>query len=121
MKDEIKMVLPALADTMDQKTLWKRYRDALLQRLPRWAQSMFQWLLAEERKIARLIVGILMILGGVFSFLPALGLWMAPVGIVLLAEDFPLFQRFGLKLFRWLASKRPELFDADPELVAKSL
>ncbi len=34
-------------------------------------------------------VGLLLIVGGVFSILPVLGLWMLPLGLVLLSEDFP--------------------------------
>ncbi len=38
-------------------------------------------------------VGILLVLGGLFSFLPVLGIWMLPLGLVLLAYDIPLLKR----------------------------
>ncbi len=41
----------------------------------------------------RLPVGLLMILGGVFSILPILGIWMLPVGLLLIAYDVPLLRR----------------------------
>jgi hypothetical protein len=45
---------------------------------------------------ARLIcipVGILLMLGGVFSVLPFLGLWMLPLGLLLLAYDVPFLRK----------------------------
>ena len=36
---------------------------------------------------------ILLILGGIFSFLPVLGLWMLPLGLLLIAQDVPLLQK----------------------------
>ncbi|WP_333814540.1 hypothetical protein [Tabrizicola sp.] len=35
----------------------------------------------------RLPVALLLILGGLFSFLPVLGVWMLPLGLLLLAVD----------------------------------
>lgn len=37
----------------------------------------------------RVPAGILLVLGGIFSFLPVLGVWMLPLGLVLLAYDIP--------------------------------
>lgn len=41
----------------------------------------------------RVPLGVLFVLGGVFSFLPVLGVWMLPVGLMLLAIDFALLRR----------------------------
>lgn len=38
-------------------------------------------------------VGVLLIAGGVFSFLPGLGLWMLPLGLMLIAVDVPFLRR----------------------------
>lgn len=35
----------------------------------------------------RTIVGLLLIVGGIFGFLPILGFWMAPLGIAIIALD----------------------------------
>lgn len=40
----------------------------------------------------RFPVALLMIAGGVFSFLPILGLWMLPLGLLLLAVDLPILR-----------------------------
>jgi hypothetical protein len=40
----------------------------------------------------RIPLGILLVLGGIFSFLPVLGLWMLPLGLLLLALDLIFLQ-----------------------------
>ncbi|WP_135501582.1 hypothetical protein [Roseovarius aestuariivivens] len=43
----------------------------------------------------RLILGLLLILGGVFGFLPVLGFWMIPLGLAVAALDIkPLWRKF---------------------------
>lgn len=42
--------------------------------------------------IVRVPLALLLILGGVVSFLPVLGLWMLPLGLLLLAVDLPLLR-----------------------------
>lgn len=46
-------------------------------------------LLEGRFRMIRLPVAGLLLLGGVFSFLPVLGIWMLPLGLMLLAVDFP--------------------------------
>ena len=41
----------------------------------------------------RKTVGGTFVVGGLFGFLPVLGYWMIPVGLALLAVDFPLARR----------------------------
>jgi hypothetical protein len=42
----------------------------------------------------RLILGLLLMVGGVFAFLPVLGLWMIPLGVAVAALDvMPLWRR----------------------------
>lgn len=40
----------------------------------------------------RFPVALLLIAGGVFSFLPILGIWMLPLGLLLLAVDLPILR-----------------------------
>jgi len=42
--------------------------------------------------VIRLPLGIVLICGGILSFLPILGIWMLPLGLMLLAIDFPPLQ-----------------------------
>lgn len=43
--------------------------------------------------ILRIPVSLLLIAGGIFSFLPGLGIWMLPLGLLLLAVDVPVLRR----------------------------
>jgi len=45
-------------------------------------------------KIGRILVGSLLIFGGLFGFLPILGFWMIPLGLVILSQDFAIVRRF---------------------------
>lgn len=40
----------------------------------------------------RFPLALLLIVGGVFSFLPVLGIWMLPLGLLLLAVDLPVLR-----------------------------
>lgn len=48
----------------------------------------------------RIVVGILLILGGLVGFLPVLGFWMIPLGVVVAALDVKPMLR------RWRARRR---------------
>ena len=41
----------------------------------------------------RTAIGIIFVIGGVLGFLPVLGFWMIPVGLVLIALDVPPLRR----------------------------
>lgn len=40
----------------------------------------------------RFPVALLLVAGGLFSFLPVLGIWMLPLGLLLLAVDLPILR-----------------------------
>lgn len=55
----------------------------------------------------RIVLGILLCLGGLLWFLPLLGLWMLPLGLLVFSVDFPVARRFrrraevsGVPLYR---------------------
>jgi hypothetical protein len=52
-------------------------------------------------KAARMAIGIALVMGGLLGFLPALGFWMIPLGIIVLAHDFPLARRLVRAGRRW--------------------
>ena len=43
---------------------------------------------------ARLILGLLLIIGGIFGFLPVLGFWMIPLGLAVAALDISPFMEW---------------------------
>jgi len=50
------------------------------------------WIRQPSSRLVRIPVGILLILGGVLSFLPILGVWMLPLGLFLIALDLRFLQ-----------------------------
>ncbi|RYJ03387.1 MAG: hypothetical protein EON47_04250 [Acetobacteraceae bacterium] len=68
---------------------WDARVAHLLTRLPLRVQSGVAWLRHPSRKAWRLLAGVLLILGGMLAILPILGLWMLPLGLALLSDDFP--------------------------------
>ena len=73
----------------DLPAAWDGRVARLLGILPTRVTAKIHWLRHPDRRIVRAIAGILFVLGGIFSILPVLGLWMLPVGLALLAEDWP--------------------------------
>jgi hypothetical protein len=53
----------------------------------------------------RIPLGALLILSGIFSFLPILGLWMLPLGLLLLAQDIPFLRAPTGRALIWLERK----------------
>ena len=88
--------------------------ERLLERLPQGWQQALRWLRRPGAGWARIPAGLLLIVGGVLSILPVLGLWMLPLGLILLAEDVPALQRSRGRLLDWLERRRPHWFAADP-------
>jgi hypothetical protein len=70
----------------------QRQFDQIESILPPWAARMLAWLRRPSAMLIRIPLGILLVLGGIFSFLPVLGIWMLPLGLMLLAIDIPLLQ-----------------------------
>jgi hypothetical protein len=55
----------------------------------------------------RIPAGIALMAGGVFSFLPVLGVWMLPLGAVLVAKDIPLLRGPSARMLAWARRKLP--------------
>ena len=53
----------------------------------------------------RIPLGLLLIAGGVFSILPLLGIWMLPLGLLLIAYDVPFLRRPVGRFTIWSAAK----------------
>lgn len=57
-------------------------------------RPFFAWVRAHVPRGLRLVLGILLILGGIFGFLPVLGFWMVPLGVLVAAMDIKLIRRW---------------------------
>ena len=76
-------------------------------RLPRFAGNALAYL-TESSPWVRVPPALLLVLGGVFSFLPVLGLWMLPLGLILIAQDVPPLRRPIARAIHWADKKWPE-------------
>jgi hypothetical protein len=74
-------------------------------RLPAGPATFVAWLRKPSSKLVRFPLGILLIIGGVFSILPILGLWMLPLGLILIAQDIVWLQKPVAKLLGWIERK----------------
>lgn len=66
----------------------------------------FQQLKTTKRHRLRKTVGVLLVVGGLLGFLPVLGYWMLPLGLALLAVDYPMVRRFNQRWFDWWMRRR---------------
>lgn len=54
----------------------------------------------------RTLIGIALLLGGLLWFLPVLGLWMIPLGLLVLSTNFPWARRGYLNIMVWWRRSR---------------
>jgi hypothetical protein len=74
-------------------------------KLPAGPARFVGWLRKPSSRYVRIPIAILLILGGIFSILPVLGLWMLPLGLLLFAQDVPFLQPPMAKLLGWIERK----------------
>ena len=68
------------------------YFERIEGHLPSRLCQFFLWLKQPPNRSVRIVVSALLVLGGVFSFLPVLGAWMLPLGLIIISEDLPFLQ-----------------------------
>ena len=69
------------------------------------SSGFLNWIRQPGSRWVRIPLGIVLMLGGVFSFLPVLGVWMLPLGAILLALDLPFLQGPLNRLSFWVQRK----------------
>lgn len=57
-------------------------------------------------RVGRIATGSALVVGGTFGFLPILGFWMVPLGLIVLSHDLPAVRRRRRRLAVWWASRR---------------
>lgn len=104
-----------------EKRKLDRLIDRLNNKLPDRLASVVAWLVSPSGILIRLPLGLLFIIGGIFSFLPLLGFWMLPLGILLIAVDVPPVRRWVIRTWpkieaRWrlYQQRRSRGNDASP-------
>jgi len=58
------------------------------------------------RPATRIPIGIAFVIGGIFGWLPILGFWMIPVGLVILSADIPWLRRHRRRFVVWYVRRR---------------
>jgi purine-cytosine permease-like protein len=63
--------------------------------------------------ILRVVLGLVFVFGGFLGFLPILGFWMLPLGLLILSIDFPPVRRFRRRatvlIVGWLKRRFPKI------------
>ena len=85
----------------------ERRLERLSDRLPERVQGTVRWLRRPGMRWVRVPSGLLLVGGSALSILPLFGLWMLPLGLVLLAEDVPPLRRARDRLLAWVERHRP--------------
>jgi hypothetical protein len=65
------------------------------------------WHLPQSKPI-RIGLGILLVAGGLVGFLPVLGFWMIPLGLLVLSVDLPIVRRWRRQLTVWWHRRKGE-------------
>ena len=82
--------------------------ELLIDRLPSRLGAAVRFLRKPSGRWLRIPVGLLLIIGGILSFLPILGVWMLPLGLVLLAEDSPALRTWRSRILDWIERRHPQ-------------
>ncbi|GBQ29522.1 hypothetical protein AA12717_3292 [Gluconacetobacter sacchari DSM 12717] len=97
-----------MSDPSDPKGEHERLMNMALGRVPQRLRGAIDWLRVPSRRPARILAGFLLIVGGLLSFLPILGLWMLPLGLILLAEDVAPIRRVLDRVIIHISRRHPE-------------
>ncbi len=93
-------------DRRDKDATRMERQFARLERsIPKPLARSLHWLRQPAVRLVRIPLGILLVLGGIFSILPVLGIWMLPLGLLLLAIDVVPLRRPVSRFLIW-ASRR---------------
>jgi hypothetical protein len=83
----------------------------LEEELPPRLAATSRWLRHPSSRLIRIPAALLLMVGGVFAVLPFLGLWMLPLGLMLIAADVP-FLRLPMARFAMACVRLLERFRA---------
>ena len=84
--------------------LRQAFRD-LEREVPEKVARVLRRLRHPDARWIRIPAGVLLVLGGIFSILPILGIWMLPFGLLLLAYDVPGLRGPVARFTSWAVGK----------------
>ena len=79
---------------------------------PRFRLFDRHWHLPMSKPL-RIGLGILLVAFGLFGFLPVLGFWMIPLGLLVLSVDLPIVRRWRRQLTVWWHRRKGEREEPD--------
>lgn len=79
--------------------------EGLEHEVPDRVSRAIRWLRDPDSRWIRLPIGLLLIVGGVFGFLPILGFEFIPIGLLLIAQDIPFLREPVGNATLWLEHK----------------
>jgi hypothetical protein len=88
----------------------EQHIERLIGRLPERLQTIIRWLRRPGLRWVRVLAGLLFIASAFLSILPVFGIWMLPLGLMLLAEDIPPVRRVRDWFLDWIERHRPHWF-----------
>ncbi len=107
---DLRMTIPqrrrALASKQDEL---EEAFDELEQEVPHRLTRLIRWLRTPRARLVRLPLGILCIIGSFLWFLPVLGLWFLPLGLLLIAQDVRFLRRPVGKMTLYLLDRWTQL------------
>ncbi len=65
-------------------------------------------------RLLRVLLGVVLIIGGILGFLPVLGFWMIPLGLAVIFLDAPLVRRAWSRLRAWWKARTGRNAGAPP-------
>jgi hypothetical protein len=74
-------------------------------KMPPRCAKFIGWVRKPSSRLVRVPLAMGLIIGGIFSFLPVLGLWMLPLGLILIAQDLPFLQGPMARMLGWIERK----------------
>ncbi|MEM7077391.1 MAG: hypothetical protein AAF513_02070 [Pseudomonadota bacterium] len=83
---------------------------SLGQTIARYSYKTMRWGRDKVPPGIRSIVGVGLMIGGVFGFLPILGFWMFPLGLAFIALDLPFMRP---RIDRWIDSLSSRAYPED--------
>jgi hypothetical protein len=90
-----------MRQTDNGRAILRRAFKGLENEVPGRIAQVLRNLRHPDARWIRIPAGILLILGGVFSILPFLGIWMLPLGLLLIAYDVPFLREPVARFTLW--------------------
>lgn len=84
--------------------------ERLIGRLPLRIARLIRRVREPSARWVRIPIAVFCLMGGMLFFLPVLGIWMLPLGVLLLVEDLPIMRRGVYATVNWVAHRRPHWF-----------